>query len=107
MGQLTGAREKVKMIAPKEFLEKYSWDGKRDEESLIIRAMCLGTTDEIITIMKTYETECLREIYLRRIGEFVASNRTFWKLMLDVTDEEYNRALAENPRAAWNMPPFR
>jgi len=82
---------------------RWSWDGARDRETLIVRRMLHDDPKQVI---KDYEIDFLRELYLKKLHLFDKINKNFWKLALKVSDEEIDRATDKNPRLSckvWNV----
>ncbi|QTA38532.1 hypothetical protein JYK00_03165 [Thermosipho ferrireducens] len=75
----------------------YKWDGCSGEET-IIRKMLLGDIDEIRILLRDIGKKKLKEIFLRNNHRFYKENKTFWQLILEVTDEEFKRKAKENFR---------
>ena len=75
--------------------QKWSWDGARDRETLIVRRM---ERDDPKEVLKDYGRERLKEIFLKNLHRFDRINANFWKLILKVSDEEIDRAAKESPR---------
>ena len=74
-----------------------NWDGVKSDTELTIREMLY---EDPRNVLAKYEEEELREIFLTYIHRFDKKNRSFWKLVLGVSDEEYDRAIRENFREA-------
>jgi hypothetical protein len=66
---------------------KWSWDGAKDRETLIIRRMLY---DDPIQVFKDYDL-------------FDKINRNFWKFILKITDEEIGKVARENPHLAFRF----
>lgn len=79
----------------------FSWDGVKGEE-LIIRRMLY---DDPLLVLKDYPKEKLRKLFLENIHRFFKENLSFWKLILEVNDEELEMAKSQNFRMKckiWN-----
>ncbi|ODN30118.1 hypothetical protein [Fervidobacterium thailandense] len=76
---------------------KYSWDGVNGPE-VIIRIMNFGNFDEVKEILRTFGKEKLKELFLDNIHRFHGKERNFWKIVLEVSDIELERAIAKNLR---------
>ncbi len=74
-----------------------NWDGVKSDTELTIREMLYEDPRDVLA---KYEEEELREIFLTYIHRFDKKNKSFWKLVLGVSDEEYERAIRENFREA-------
>ena len=81
---------------------KLNWDGVESRTELSIREMLYADPRDVLA---KHEEEELKEIFLTYIHRFDKRNKSFWKLILEVSDEEYDRAIRENFREAnkvWN-----
>ena len=68
-------------------------DGVRSEKELLIREMLFG---DIENLLPRYPREILRETFLENIHRFDRRNTAFWKLVLDVSDEELEQKTHNN-----------
>jgi len=73
----------------------FSWDGVRGEEELLIRRMLYDDPEKVI---EDYDGNTLRDTFLKNIHRFDDRNRAFWKLVLRISDEEFEQAIASNFR---------
>jgi len=62
-----------------------NWDKVRSERELLIREMLYGDVKEVL---RKYPKERLKEVFLKNIHRFDPKNKAFWKLILEVSDEE-------------------
>lgn len=67
----------------------FVWDGCKGNES-IIRKMIFGNIEDIRELLKVYGKEKLRKIFLENIYRFNGRDKSFWKLILEVSDEQIN-----------------
>ena len=74
-----------------------NWDGVKSEKELLIRAMLWDDPREVV---KRYGIAKLRETFTSNIHRFDRKNKAFWKLVLEVDDDEITRATEENFREA-------
>ena len=74
-----------------------TWDGVKSDRELTIREMLYEDPRKVI---KKHGRKNLRKVFLKYIHRFDKRNRSFWKLVLGVSDEEYERAIRENFREA-------
>jgi len=82
---------------------KWSWDGTRDRETLIVRRMLYDNPKQVI---EDYGKDYLKKLFLEKIHLFDRVNENFWRVILKVSDEEIDRATKENPRLGckiWNL----
>ncbi|OAQ19795.1 hypothetical protein TDIS_2110 [Thermosulfurimonas dismutans] len=82
---------------------KFDWDKCGDPEVLLVREMLLSDPREVL---RSYPRKRLREIFIRKIHLFRRENRTFWKLILDISDEELVKASTGNPRDSFTLWPY-
>ena len=88
--------------APPE-LEEFNWDRYRDKLAIIIRAMLYGAP---CFLLQNFPKGYQKEIFLTKINLFRGPNRAFWKLMLEIEDEELDRATKNNPKEALKIWPY-
>ncbi len=62
-----------------------NWDRVKSEKEQLIREMLYSNIEEVL---KKHSKEELRRIFLENIHRFDPKNRAFWKLALEVSDEE-------------------
>lgn len=74
-----------------------SWDGVKGDREILIRKMLYEDPRKVV---KEYDKEVLRKTFLEFIHRFDRINRSFWSLILDISDEEIARASASNFREA-------
>ncbi|AEH45598.1 hypothetical protein Thein_1740 [Thermodesulfatator indicus DSM 15286] len=65
--------------------KKWNWDHCNDSEVLLVRRMLY---DDPLELLKQYKKSTLKKTFLKNIHLFKRENFTFWKLILDVSDEE-------------------
>ena len=82
--------------------ERFNWDHCNDELTILVRAMLYG---DPCFLLRNFSKDYLKEIYLKKVHLFRGPNRAFWKLMLEVEDEELDRATKDNPREALQIWP--
>lgn len=90
-----------KSILEKEL--KYSWDGERSRDILIIRRM---NWDDPVEVYRDYGKEKLKELYRGNLHLLDRVNRSFWKVILGISDEEYDRLTKENFRLRCQIWPY-
>ncbi len=73
----------------------YNWDKTASEEEILIRRMLY---DDPRTLLKNYEKDLLKKLFLKNFYKFDKKNKSFWKLVLDVSDEEIDRITKESFR---------
>lgn len=78
-----------------DFLKEFSWDGEKGTEELLIRAMLYGNP---LKIFPFFTREELREVFLKNIHRFQRENRSFWKVVLKVSDDELRESAERNFR---------
>ncbi len=83
----------------------YKWDGCTGEET-ILRIMTLGDLDELTGLIKSKGKEALKEVFLRNTHRFHGKNRAFWQVVLEVSDEEFEREAKRNFRNASKLKYF-
>lgn len=62
-----------------------NWDGVKSEKELLIREMLYGNVEEIL---KKHSKEELKRVFLENLHRFDSKNIAFWRLILEVSDEE-------------------
>ena len=77
-----------------------NWDRVKSETEIIIREMLY---DDPRDVLREYEKERLKGIFLSNLHRFDKKNKSYWKLVLDVSDEEFTRAVKENFREAHKL----
>ena len=78
-------------------MKKYLWDGAKDEDTLALRRMCY---DSYENVLKDYSVEYLKEIYLKFYYQMDKRNKNFWKIILEISDEEIERKAKKSFREA-------
>ena len=92
---------RLKEIKKKEL--RYAWDGERNREILILRRM---NWDNPIEVYRDYGREKLRKLYRENLHSLTKVNRSFWKVILGISDEEFNRLTRENFRLHYQIWPY-
>ena len=80
----------------------YEWDGVRDEETVILRRMLYDLPEEVL---KDYGREKLKQVFFRRWYQMDSRNLNFWRFILEIDDEEFNRKARKDFRTScriWN-----
>lgn len=77
----------------------YRWDRCEGEET-ILRMMTLGTIEDVKYLLKKEGKEKLMEIFLRNTRRFHGRDRSFWQVVLEVSDEVFERRAKKNFRNA-------
>jgi predicted nucleic acid-binding protein len=80
-----------------------NWDKVKSERELLIREMLYGNVKDIL---KKYSKEKLKETFLKNLHRFDAKNKAFWKLALDISDEEIEQRTKKSFREggrSWNF----
>ena len=67
----------------------FEWDSCRGNET-IIRKMILGNIEDIKELLKIYGKSELRKIFLRNSHRFHGRDKSYWQLILGVSDEQIN-----------------
>jgi hypothetical protein len=70
-------------------LKKFAWDKIQNKEELILRAMLY---DDPQWILKSFSKDFLKNLFLKHIHRFERENRSFWSLVLEVSNEEIEQA---------------
>ncbi len=76
---------------------KFDWNRCRSEKELAIRRMLW---DDPVSVLRDYDRDYLRELFLGNLHRFDRVNLNFWKWCLKISDEEINRRAKENFRLA-------
>lgn len=63
----------------------FAWDGCVGNET-IIRKMIFGDIKDIKELFEEYGNEKLREIFLENLNRFHGRDRSYWQLILEVSD---------------------
>lgn len=77
--------------------KEYLWDGAKSEEILVYRRMCYDLCENVL---RDYSREHLKEIYLKFYYQLDKRSRNFWKIILEIPDEEIEKKakkISENP----------
>ena len=93
--------DKLEDIEKKEL--KYSWDGERSREVLIARRM---NWDDPIEVYRDYGKEKLVEVYRKKLHLLDKESRSYWKVVLGISDEEFDRLIKENFRFRCQIWPY-
>jgi len=78
-------------------MEKYLWDGTKSKDVLVFRKMC-GEPYE--TLLKEYPVEYLKDLYFKFYYQMDKRNRNFWKIILEISDDEIAREAKKSFREA-------
>ncbi len=62
-----------------------NWDRVKSGKELLIREMLYGNVEDVL---KNHPKEELKRVFLENLHRFDPKNRAFWKLALEVSDEE-------------------
>ncbi|QID33510.1 hypothetical protein [Pampinifervens florentissimum] len=90
-------------MTQEEFLKKYSWDGERSREELLIRAILYANPLEIAPL---FSKEELKGIFLNNLHRFHRKDRSFWKVVLEVSEDELKRYSEKNFREGSILIPY-
>jgi hypothetical protein len=82
-------------VDPKSLLQKFAWDRVVSEEELLIRALLYA---DPIELLKAFPTEKLKEVFLNNLHRFDRKSLNFWKIILEIDDDEFNRYAEKNFR---------
>ena len=66
---------------------QFQWDRDKSKETQIIRQMLWGDLKEVLRL---YQREELKKVFLRNYFKFDKKNFSFWKIVLEINDEELN-----------------
>jgi len=83
-------------------MKKYDWDRVENKEVLIFREMCGEPYEKVI---KKYSPEYLKELYFKFYYRMDKRNKNFWKVILEISDEEIKQKAKKSFREAcklWN-----
>lgn len=75
----------------------FNWDGCAGFETLI-RKMILGDLSDLRELFKDFGKEGLKKVFLENLHRFQGRERSFWKIVLEVSDEELEARARENFR---------
>ena len=81
---------------------KKNWDNVKSEDAIIIREMLY---DDPKRVVKKYGKQRLKSILLENFFKFDRKNLNFWKLILNIDDNEFNSHTNKSFRAnckIWN-----
>ena len=84
-------------VDPKSLLQKFAWDRVVSEEELLIRALLYANP---IDLLKAFPREKLKEVFLNNLHRFDKKNLNFWKIILEIDEDEFNRHAEKNFRLA-------
>ena len=65
----------------------FNWDHSSNPEVLLVRKMLHGGLSEIREVLEEHSRDRLKDLFLRKIHLFRRHNRSFWKLVLEVSDK--------------------
>ena len=82
-------------VDPKSILQKFAWDRVVSEEELLIRALLYA---DPLELLKAFSKEKLKEVFLNNLHRFDKKNLNFWKIILEIDDDEFNRYAEKNFR---------
>jgi len=82
-------------VDPKSLLQKFAWDRVVSEEELLIRALLYANP---IDLLKAFSREKLKEVFLNNLHRFDKKNLNFWKVILEIDEDEFNRHAEKNFR---------
>jgi hypothetical protein len=80
----------------------YNWDYTTDKELLAFREMC---GEPYQKVLKKYSPEYLKKLYFKFYYQMDKRNRNFWKIILDISDEEIDQKAKKSFRESckiWN-----
>lgn len=77
----------------------FSWDYCEGTET-VIRKMVLGNMNDLKQLLNEHDKKELKKIFLNNIHRFHGKDRSFWKVLLEVSDEEVERKSNESFRKA-------
>ena len=81
----------------------FNWDRCNNPEIILVRRMLY---DDPHKVLSEFTKQELKKVFLKRIHLFRRHNRSFWKLILEVADDELEKAVAENFREAIKVWPY-
>jgi hypothetical protein len=82
-------------VDPKSLLQKFAWDRVVSEEELLIRALLYANPLELL---KAFSKEKLKEVFLNNLHRFDKKNLNFWKIILEIDEDEFNSYAEKNFR---------
>ena len=82
-----------------EEIMNFNWDQCYGVET-IIRKMIFGNIEDFKELMNEYGVDKLKEIFLNNLHRFHGKDRSFWKVILEVSDKEIRRKSKESFREA-------
>ncbi len=91
------------MPTQEDFLKGFSWDGEQAREELLIRAMLYGNP---LLVLRLFEEQELKRTFLNNIHRFQRQNRSFWKLILEVSEDELKEYTERNFREGGLFIPY-
>ena len=86
---------KPSKVDPKSILQKFAWDRVVSEEELLIRALLYA---DPLELLKAFSKEKLKEVFLNNLHRFDKKNLNFWKIILEIDEDEFNRYAEKNFR---------
>jgi hypothetical protein len=66
---------------------RFDWDNEKNPEIILFRKM---KWDDPLQLVSKYDQTFLRKVYLKYYYKLDKRNRNFWKLILEISDEEIN-----------------
>ncbi len=81
------------MLEDKE--RKFAWDGQRSRSVLIARRMAF---DDPVEVFRDYGEEVLKEVFFRHYYLLDRRSRNFWKIILEISDEEVEKRAKKSIR---------
>ncbi|SHH27827.1 hypothetical protein [Thermosipho atlanticus] len=67
----------------------FVWDSCRGNET-IIRKMIFGNIEDIKELLKEYGKSKLKKIFLENFHRFHGRDKSYWQLILEVSNEQIN-----------------
>ncbi|ONN26498.1 hypothetical protein XJ44_08510 [Thermosipho affectus] len=67
----------------------FVWDSCRGNET-IIRKMIFGDIEDIKELLKVYGKSNLRKVFLDNFHRFQGRDKSYWQLILEVSDAQIN-----------------
>ena len=68
--------------------KKYAWDNEQSREVLILRRMMY---DDPEGVFREYDKNLLKKIFIEQWFKMDKRNRAFWKLILEVDEDEFDK----------------
>jgi len=76
---------------------KFNWDGEKNPRVIVFRRMLYDSPEKVL---KEYGKEKLRGIFWEFWFQFDRRNLNFWKLVLEISDEEFREKTEGSSRKA-------